>query len=234
MCSVAPIASAQSTTASADVDVVSRYVWRGVPYSDDAAVQPSCWASFDALSVSFWSNLVVGDRIDRGRFNHLFVMATYRDNVGRFTIEPGFQAYHTKAVGQVSAVTTAEAIARLSTRAGPVRLFTDHAVDLHAYQGAYIGDAGVAHERPVGARYQVTTEFLVSWATARYNEAFVGVAKSAFNYASLNARVAIRLNDHWSLRPHLEVQPIIDGDLRRALRSSVFFTTGIVASAAFD
>ena len=226
---VARIASAQS--AGADVDVVSSYVWRGVPYSEEIAVQPSIWGSVDQLTMSFWSNLVAGDRIDRGRFNHLFVMATYSEDVGRFTIEPGIQAYYTKAVGTIDAVTTAEGIVRLSTPAGPFQLFTDHTVDLRTYRGAYIGDAGIAHERRISTRYEVATEFLVSWATARYNRAFAGVAKTALNYGSLNARVAIRINERWSLRPHVEWQPIFDRDLRAALDTTRFVTTGVVLSA---
>ena len=60
-----------------------------------------------------------------------------------------------------------------------------------------------------------------------------GVAKSAVNYASLSGHVAIRLNDHWSLRPHAELQPIIDAALRRALRENVFFTAGVGVSVAY-
>ena len=227
------MASAQSPTAGADVDVVSRYVWRGVPYSDGAAVQPSVWKSLHAFTLSLWSNLVVADRIDRGRFNHVFVSATYRTDADRFTIEPGVQAYHTKAFGEVAAVTTGEGVVRVSTGAGPFRIFTNHSVDLHAYRGAYIGDAGLAHRRMVGTRAEVATQFAVSWATARYNSAFLGVPKSAVNYASLGGHVAIRLDDRWSLRPHAELQPIIDAAVRRALHTDVFFTTGVNVSLAY-
>ena len=226
------MASAQSPTAGADVDVVSRYVWRGVPYSDGAAVQPSVWASAYALTFSLWSNLVVADRIDRGRFNHVFVSATYRTGAHRFRIEPGVQAYHTKAFGEVAAVTTAEGVVRISTGAGAFRIFTNHSVDLHAYRGAYIGDAGMAHLRAIGARAEIGTQFAVSWATARYNRAFIGLRQSAVNYASLGGHVAIRLDDRWSLRPHAEWQPVIDTAVRRALRTNVFFTAGLAVSLA--
>ena len=197
-------------------------------------MQPSIWTSVDALTFSFWSNLVVADRIDRGRFNHLFAMATYSGDIGRFTIAPTIQAYYTRAVADADAVTTAEGVVRVSTAAGSVQFFTDHTVDLHAYRGAYIGDAGIGHQHPIGARYQLATEFLVSWSTARYNDAFAGVATSGFNYASLSGRLAIRVDDQWSLRPHAELQPILDANLRRALRSNVFITAGLMVSVAFD
>ena len=232
MCAVARMASAQSPTAGADVDVVSRYVWRGVPYSDGAAVQPSIWTSLHGWTLSLWSNLVVADRIDRGQFNHLFVSATYSTEAGRFVIEPAVEAWHTKAFGEVAAVTTAEGLVRVSTDVGPLNIFTNHTVDLQAYRGAYIGDAGLGHRRTIGPRAELATEFAISWATARYNSGYVGVAKSAFNYASLSGSVAIRLNDHWSLRPHVEWQPIIDAALRRALQSKAFFTAGVAVSLA--
>ena len=234
MCLMPRMASAQSPSAGVDVDVVSRYVWRGVPYSEGAAIQPSIWASVDPLTFSFWSNLVVADRIDRGRFNHLFVMATYSNEVGRFTIEPSIQAYHTRAVGETAAVTTAEGVLRISAAAGAFQIFTDHTVDLHAYSGGYIGDVGLGHERSLGARCQLATEFLVSWSNARYNSGFVGVATSGLNYAALNGRLSIRLDEHWSLRPHAEWQPILDAHIRRALRSNMFFTAGVVLGLAFD
>lgn len=226
------MASAQSPTAGADVDTVSRYVWRGVPYSDGAAVQPSVWISLQGLSLSLWSNLVVADRIDRGQFNHLFAAASYRTDAGRFTIEPGVQAWHTKAFGEVAAVTTAEGLVRVSRDVGAWQIFTNHTVDLQAYRGAYIGDAGLGHRQAIGPRAEVVTQFAVSWATARYNRAYVGVAKSAINYASLSGQVALRLDDHWSLRPHAEWQPITDAALRRALQSKAYFTAGVAVSLA--
>ena len=233
MCSVARIASAQSPTAGADIDVVSRYIWRAVPYSDGATVQPAVWKSVHALTLSLWSNLVVVDRIDRGQFNHLFVSATYRADAGRFTIEPGVQAYHTKAFDEVAATTSTESVVRLSTGVSAFRFFTNHSVDVQAYRGAYFGDAGLVHLRRIGPRAEVSTQFAISWATARFNSAFYGVAKSAVNYASLSGHVAIRLNDHWSLRPHAELQPIIDAALRRALRENGFFTAGVGVSVAY-
>ena len=220
--------------AGADVDVVSRYVWRGVPYSEGPTVQPSMWTSVGPLTFSFWSNLVVADRIERGQFNHLFVMATYSAQIAGVTVEPSIQAYHTNAVGEVDAVDTAEAVVRLSAPTGPFEIFTDHTVDLHTYRGAYIGDAGIGHQRQLGARYQLATELLVSWSTARYNEGFVGVSTSGLNYASLSGRLAIRLDDHWSLRPHAEWQPILDANLRRAMGSNAFLTAGLMVSASFD
>ena len=233
MCSVARIASAQSPTAGADIDVVSRYIWRAVPYSDGATVQPSVWKSVHALTLSLWSNLVVVDRIDRGQLNHLFVSATYRADAGRFTIEPGVQAYHTKAFDEVAATTSTEGVVRISTGVSAFRFFTNHSVDVQAYRGAYFGDAGLAHLRRIGPRAEVSTQFAISWATARFNSAFYGVAKSAVNYASLSGQVTIRLNDHWSLRPHAELQPIIDTALRRALRENAFFTAGVGVSVAY-
>lgn len=233
MCSVARMASAQSSTAGADVDVVSRYIWRAVPYSDGPTVQPSVWKSVHALTFSLWSNLVVADRIDRGRFNHLFVSATYRTDAGRFSIESGVEAYHTKAFGEVPASTSTEGAVQISTGVGAFNVFTNHNVDVQAYRGAYIGDAGLAYRRTINTRAEVTTQFAVSWATARYNDAFYGVAKHAVNYASLSGQVAIRLDDHWSLRPHAEWQPIIDAALRRAVQSNGFFTTGVGVSVAY-
>jgi len=230
MCSVTRMASAQSPTAGADVDIVSRYVWRGVPYSDGATVQPSVWKSLHGLTLSLWSNLVVADRIDRGQFNHLFVAAIYRTDAGRLTIEPGVQAWHTKAFSEIAAVTTTEGLVRVSGDVGALQIFTNHTVDLQAYRGAYIGDAGLGHSQALGPRAEVVTQLAVSWATARYNSAYVGVAKSAINYASLSGQVAIRLDDHWSLRPHAEWQPIIDAALRRALQSKGYFTAGVAVS----
>ena len=233
MCSVTRMASAQSPTAGADIDVVSQYIWRAVPYSEGATVQPSIWKSVHALTLSLWSNLVVVDRIDRGQFNHLFVSATYRAEAARFTIEPGVQAYHTKAFDDVAATTSTEGVVRISTDVSALRVFTNHSVDVQAYRGAYFGDAGLAHIRRIGPRAEVSTQVAVSWATARFNDAFFGVAKSALNYASLSGHVAIRLNDRWSLRPHAELQPIIDAALRHALQENVFFTAGVGVSVAY-
>jgi hypothetical protein len=232
MCAVARMA-AQSTAAGAETEVVSRYVWRGVPYSDGAVVQPSGWVSLHGLTAGLWSNLVVADRVDRGHFNHLFLTATWRADVQRLSFEPGVQVYHTKAVGEVGAVTSTEGVVRVSAAAGSFRLFTDHTVDVHTYRGAYIGDAGLIHRASIRPRVELATQFLVSWASARYNSAFVGVPKAAVNYASVGGRMTVGLDKHWSLRPHAEWQPVIDRAIRRALDANGFFTAGVAVSLAY-
>ena len=74
-----------------------------------------------------------------------------------------------------------ESSLKLSYPAGPLRIFTTHAFDVLAYRGAYFGEAGLEYARQVTKN----TEFRISgrsgWASAKFNDVYIGVNKSAFN-----------------------------------------------------
>ena len=52
--------------ASASVDVVSRYVWRGQVLTEDPVLQPAVTVSFLGLSLNVWGSLDLEDTHDSG------------------------------------------------------------------------------------------------------------------------------------------------------------------------
>ena len=109
---------------------------------------------------------------------------------------------------------TMEGSLKLTYPVGPLRIFTTHAFDLLAYRGSNFCEAGLEYE------WQVTknTEFKVSvrsgWASARFNDVYIGVDKSAFNYIGVEGSLTYYLGRRMYIRPHIEFSSITDRRLR--------------------
>src|SRR5262245_61908002 len=116
--------SPREWTPGAEVDTVSRYVWRGIPYSDGAVVQPSAWIAGHGFSFNAWSNFVAADEINRGTFDQIFFTATWQRALGRVRIEPTFQGYSSRAAGGAGSATTVETAVRTSIVVGAFRLIS--------------------------------------------------------------------------------------------------------------
>ena len=91
-------------TASADVSVLSKYVWRGYELSDDSIVlQPSMTISYKNFSMNLWGNLDTD--VDKGndpdpdfnnnqsQFNETDWTISYAESFGAVSLEGGYIYY---------------------------------------------------------------------------------------------------------------------------------------------
>lgn len=221
-------AAAQTPAAwGAEADAVSRYLWRGMAYSDGLVLQPSLWITAGGYDVSIWSNVVVSDRLNPGTFDQVFMTASRTLAIGALQVEPTVQGYASKGEGGAGTVQTLEMAARMSASAGPLRVFTSHTVDIGSFAGAYVGDAGLSRSVALRPTVTLNAQASVGWASRTFNRAYVGVPARAVNYASLDGEAVIQLRAGWYLRPHLAVQCVIDPAVRRALGEAVMVAGGV-------
>lgn len=104
--SVASIGTAaeekEKPTASADLGVYSKYIWRGVDYSDDSIViQPSMTLGYKGFSMNLWGNLdtdVDGDEQDEPNWTETDWTLAYERAFGPVTAGVGFIYYQLDAV----------------------------------------------------------------------------------------------------------------------------------------
>ena len=96
-----------------------------------------------------------------------------------------------------------------------------------SYRGAYFGEAGLSYERTLDRKTSVRTAFITGWASAKFNEAYIGVPKRAFNLIGSEVSITYAPSPRFYLRPHFELTRIADSQLRRHLDSPTIANFGL-------
>ena len=121
----------------------------------------------------------------------------------------------------------------LSYHAGPFRLFTNHSVDVLAYKGAYFGEAGIELERRVSQRVEVGGSFNTGWASSTFNDAYVGIEKSAFNLIGVEGWLRAYVTPHLYIGPSFQFNTIMDRAVRAELAQPTVFFVGLATGVEF-
>ena len=170
---------ASPLTAGLEADFVSRYVWHGLALSDGPVLQPSVWASFAGFMLTPWANVALHEDSARAGLNELDFTLDYSRDFSDLTVNPSFSVY--LYPNQADAVPTGELAVALSYSVGPVSAFTDQSFDVIATPGAYFGDAGLSFENELARNLSVEASARAGWASARFNDANIGVNRAALN-----------------------------------------------------
>ncbi len=245
---------AESTVSfGAEVDLLSQYIWRGLTLSSGPVLQPSTFVRVKGVELSATSNLVLTDPGEQGHFNEVDLDLRYQGRWRRLTFEPiahGYLVFGDEPIELADTeaplapprkrISTLEAAFRLTCSVGPVDFFTEHAVDVISYLGAYYGELGaMAHYRWHGHKsthWSVTVEGGVSVALAsdRFNNAYWGVSKTTVDLLSATAALTYYPTRHFYLRAHAEVSTLTDLDLRAAAESPDTWVVGQAIGFDFD
>src|SRR2546422_102748 len=103
----------------------------------------------------------------------------------------------------------------LSYDAGPFRLFTRHSLDILTYKGAYFVDAGIESEHRISPPLEIGGSLGAGWASARFNDAYAGIAKRALDRVSAETWLTVYMK-HFYVGPHFEFSTIVDPAVRVA------------------
>lgn len=210
-----------------EADFNSRYIWRGIKWSDGPVMQPSAWVDAYGFRFSVWGNFVINDEPNQGEFNEVDLILAYYKEWGRFTIEPDFQYWfypnqdESPSTGELSLKAAYNVI-------GPFSVFTRHSFDLAEFRGSYFGEFGLlfsAEFLDEKASFENTASF--GWGTSKFNEAYIGPAKNAINVVNFGASVIYYPVKFFYLRPHMEVSVIVDDELSHALEKRTLINGGL-------
>src|SRR5262245_34695453 len=214
-------------TYGAEMDFNSGYVWRGLLLEDGPVWQPSAWISASGFTLTAWGNVAMTSASGDAGPKSGGLTLTYNRDWEKLKIEAGLDAYTGQQTPDIEARNTMEGLMKLSYPAGPLRIFTTHAFDIWAYRGSYFGEAGLEYERQVTKN----TEFRISarsgWASAKFNDAYIGVNKSAFNFVGVEVSGAYYLGPRMYFRPHIEFSSITDRRLRGQLAPANIVNFGL-------
>src|SRR5262249_44067064 len=152
---------------------------------------------------------------------------TYERDWEKLKMEASLDAYMGRQSSDIESRNTMEGSLGLSYPVGPLRIFTTHAFDVLAYRGSYFGEAGLEYEREVTKNTEFTISVRSGWASAKFNDVYIGVDKSAFNFVGAEVSGAYYLGPRMYLQPHIEFSFITDQRLRGQLSPANIITFGL-------
>jgi hypothetical protein len=217
------LAQDRCVTGGVELDFNSRYLWRGIELGSDRVVQPSVWLGFGPLTLTGFGNVTVWTGPVRAGLDELDVDLCYSAEWQGLALEPDFALY--TYPGQ-DVPTTGELSLRAAYAVGPFEPYTFHSIDLIACRGAYFGEVGVGWSAELG-ELGLAASAGAGWGSARFNEANLGVARSALNYAGLDAELVWPVWGVVDVRPHLSVAWLTDGELAQAAERRVSYALGV-------
>jgi len=202
---------------SSELDIVSKYVWRGVSLSKAEAYQPSVNLSKDDLSLNAWFNYSV-DKPRRSKFNELDLTLSYERDVAGFSVSPGFILYTFTYSPHYG-----EAYVKLSHPAAFLKIVTDHYLSMinDSDAGGYYGDAGLGYEKSLANDSLFTSSALLGWGNAKFNSFnyLASGMSSRLNVLILDAEIAFKMRGGARVRPHLTYYDTLSREVRTAAGS---------------
>ena len=233
-------------TASADVGVFSKYMWRGFELSDDSVViQPSVTVEYKGFSLNLWGNLDTDSKVtDQSEFNETDLTLAYDTSIGDFDIGVGYIYY-----GLDNANDPEELYASVCAAAIPLAPTLTVYRDITEVIGWYM-NLGISHS--IELPHEMTLD-LAGSAGYYYSkdDAFVEVKKVGgvwvdttkkyqnMHDGQISVSLTIPLDKYFTVTPMLAYSFPLGGDADDLLTASSFsndadfFFGGVTLSIAF-
>lgn len=225
-------ATESSITIGAEADFNSRYVWRGIPLSKGAVMQPSVWISASDFTLTLWNNFVLDHETNHGQTNEFDFILAYCKEWDNISIEPSINYYW--YLNQEEAPSTGELAVKLAYSINSnIELFTNQYIDVKEYPGAYFGDIGVGYTRDLNSVLTFEGSIGFGWGSSKFNKTYLAVAKNALNVAQGEISLTYHQKNCFYLRPHVAVSTILDNELQQQLDDSTLLYGGIALGKEF-
>ncbi len=199
-------AASGAFAAGVESDTRSRYVFRGVPYSQGPVKQTITWLNIKNFDIYSLGTVVLGHEPKQGRFTEIDVGLSYTREWRRFRWTQGLDCYYYRGKNAPApAPPTCEVSTRFRYSFGTLSLFTEQMVDTRSYRGAYYGEAGVFHEHALSRRTALHSSLRLGWSNAKFNRSYAGLPGTAFNLIGIDVSVTHTFDGHFYLKPHMEL-----------------------------
>jgi hypothetical protein len=209
------------STIGAEVDTVSRFIWRGMALSQGPVVQPSAWASLYNFNASLWTNVLLTDQTNN-RLSAIVPSLSYTFEWKKLSIEPGFIFYDVLDDGPLHRTVEASVEGALSF--GAFHVLSNHYVDVASHAGAYFGTLGAELE-PSAGKWTFGAKADVGWATSEFNRAYFGASTAALDVAEGTVSVRYELTKLAYAVVHGDGSALLSSSLRA---SGAQATLGVV------
>ena len=222
-------------TVSADLSLLSKYVWRGIEVTDGGVFQPGFTGSYRGLSFNTWGNLDMTDTNNMaGDFNEIDLTLDYAFSWEMMSFDFGFIHYTFPNTG---ALATTELFASASADVFLSPSLTIYQ-DIDEGEGTYLS-LGIAYgfdsvwKASDNISMSINLSLSIGFGSSEHNEFYYSVDKSRFTDLLFNASAPITLSDHWSVSPEVHVSTLLDGDIRDSMRPDANIWGGITVSCRY-
>jgi hypothetical protein len=223
----APPAAAEAgpdVTWGVEGDSLSRYLWRGIPYSYQGRVfWGTAWISTRGLTVTLFTNF---DHRWRPHWNEADVSASYERTVGKVKLTGAYNWYSYYYDPNTKNYRTSELIGRVGLAAGPGEVYTTHAFDIQHYKGSYYAEVGYKTERELAPKWKFTADGSIAFWPSFSDKYFSDpvfydppIPSSTMGPLTVNAAVAYKLAEYLSVRPHVTFSRVLDETTRKTFDS---------------
>ncbi|MEZ5417242.1 MAG: hypothetical protein R2708_07860 [Vicinamibacterales bacterium] len=224
-----------SVEAGIESDVGSLYLFRGLVYSSGAVTQSKVWLSSGRLDLYGWTNVAVPASPGARTLDEVDTGVAYTIERGAIAIVPALDIYmyrlsDAELAGGVASHTAELSLAESYTRGGTT-LSAKQVVDARSYRGAFFGQVGVSHTRPLSASADVEVAALAGWASRRFSRSYFGPDVSGLALAGASVSVTRRVGRRLYLRPHVEITAIPASRLRAAVTRPFNAIVGVAVGA---
>lgn len=215
---------------SAELDVVSKYIWRGIPLSADEAYQPAVTFSKYGFTGNVWLNYSV-EEPERNKISELDYTLSYERELLGVSVSPGLALYTYPRADSYG-----ESYVKLSCPVAFFKIFTDHYLSMisNDIAGGYYGDAGLGYEKQFAGGALWASSALLGWGSGKFNSfnyAAEGLA-SHLNVLVLDTALTFRFSCGASVRPHFTYYATLPGELREGMRAAESAPDNLVIGVA--
>lgn len=215
---------------SIQMDFFSRYVWRGLAWSEGPVLQPSLTVTMGDSSVTGWANVGL-DRRDGSSLNEVDLLLSYEASSGKLGLEGCLQFF--AYPNQSDSPATGEAVLSLYYPLGSLAACFSHAADFVHYRGSHYTELGLSYTHALDTRTSIDVAVGVSAGSRKFNEVYAGVAKSAWNVASLQLALTREIRDCWCVSTSVSLTELLDTALRASGADRSLSVIGIGLCASF-
>jgi hypothetical protein len=215
-------AKESSLSVQTEVDLSSRYIWRGLELSKGPVLQPSVDVGFGDFKLNGWFNYELGEMTNIRRWNESTLAGFYRFRLDGWNFETSMIGYMYPS--PLTFPDTAEAELSVSFEVGKgMEVFVSQAVDMAEYGGACYGEAGLKWESTIGESFSLEVTPYFGWATDRFTEAYADVAAGGFHLIGCEAELRWNMGANLSLRPHVGFSHLFSTTLREVTKGDHFW-----------
>lgn len=217
-------AEGAEVSASADVAILSAYVWRGQVLNDEAVVQPTFTIEKGGLALNWWGNLNLTDQAtgDEHEFSEHDVSISYSFDcpVTGAGVTLGLVNYDFPNVVVDDTAAGSDALVRdthevqLTVDFGDVLLAPSVLIsyDFKEVDGFY-GSVSVGHSIALAETVSLDAGVSVGYADSDYNAFYFGVDDDALNDVTVSLSLPIATCPNWTITPGVQYVMLPDSDI---------------------
>jgi hypothetical protein len=203
--------ASSSLSAGLENDSNTKYIWRGITYNEGLIIQPLGWLSVRNFTLIVCGSITLHDIHHSIKRNEIDACLSYQYSLLNFEFLNSFSYnYYPR---QPDSPPTGEFFLGIDYPIGDFKLTSGVTLDMLEYPGACFLEQGVECNKSITDHLDLAFALSLGSAMKKFNETYVGISKSTMSFLCWDCSVTYRPLVGLYIRPHLQLNRIIDKDL---------------------